>query len=554
MTKVKRKLTQKQKDEYVGQTLKVCQYDTKVFSKIFFPRRFILPFATIPIPNEDGTDGLPIHDRLFKAIDDKSKKRVVVKSSRNIGKTSIMQLAVPAKIILFREYNYIVPISVTAAHAMSQSESLKSHFETHPLIKEYFDFTWTLKTKEMWKISSYNKLLDQHHEIIVHPRGYTQQIRGLIEGDYRPNFYICDDLDDSKDSEDVREKKFEWFFGDLLDSLAENETEDDRVMAIGNPSGDASVIGRLTKDEDWERIELPICDSNYQSYWEEKHSTEGLIKKANNHRKHGKFRIFCREFMCIDMPPEERALKEEYFTGNILDETTHSHEQLKRMNHCAGFVIVDPARSDDPMADPTSIGGYALDTKTGKVNVDDMLSERLQPYDAMEKAFEMFLELPNPMFMCVEDAGLGQHIQHPYEDYALRHGIPCTFIYVKPRGKGKAFRIGMAQPYFRRGDFQFRESIVNICLAQGIAFPTGTHDDVIDNLAYVIQVLKENMQYLLDEKILGDYHHRVDGELKNTVTMEGEEIQMDDFELLEQSRIEHETEFIEEPYSSEELN
>ncbi len=544
------KLTKAQKEEFVGQTLKQCQFDTKVFSKIFFPRRFKLPFAHLPLPNEDGSEGLPIHDRLFKAIDDKEKARVVVKSSRNIGKTSIAQLAVPAKIILFREYNFIVPISVTAAHAMAQSEALKRQMESHSFIRKWFDLEWVEKTKELWVVSSYNKITDEKHETVVMPRGYTQQIRGLIWDDYRPDFYILDDLDDPKDSEDVREKKHTWVFGDLLDSLAENETEDDRVIAIGNPSGDASVIGRLSDDDDWEQISLPICDANYNSYWEEKHSSEGLKKKADNHRKHKLFRVFCREFMCIDMPPEERALKEKYFTDNILDENTHSHALLKKMLHCAGFVIVDPARSDDSSANPTSIGGYALDTKVGKILVDDMLSEHLQPSEQREKAFEMFLELPNPMFMCVEDTGLKQHIQHPWEDYALRMGIPCTFIWLSPRGKGKPFRIGMSEPYFRRGDFQFRESIVNICMTQGIAFPTGRLDDVIDNLAYAPQVLKENMQFLLDEATTGEYDHKIEGELKQRVDLEGVEVNDDDFELLEKSRYEHDNEFIEDPYQS----
>ena len=84
-----------------------CYISTKVTAKILFPDRFYLPFSTM-------------HDEIFRVLDDDAIQRAVILAPRGFGKTSTINLAYPAKKILFQDKRFIVPISNTATQAEMQ--------------------------------------------------------------------------------------------------------------------------------------------------------------------------------------------------------------------------------------------------------------------------------------------------------------------------------------------------------------------------------------------------------------------------------------------------
>lgn len=106
--------------------LSQCFLSTKVSAKILFPDRFYLPFSSL-------------HDTIFKILDDDSIQLALIIAPRGFGKTSSVNLAYPAKKILFQEKKFIVPISCTATQATMQGENLKRELLSNRLITSPFN-------------------------------------------------------------------------------------------------------------------------------------------------------------------------------------------------------------------------------------------------------------------------------------------------------------------------------------------------------------------------------------------------------------------------------
>ncbi len=533
---------------YLEEVKKQCKASSKKFSKVFFPGRFRLPFSDSPIPGlrlpKEPDKDLPMHDAICSIIDDRTIQKVNIIASRKIGKTSLFQLTAPAQGAVFDFYHYIVPISRTATHSIAQSQSLKKQMQSNSLLRSMFFPTGRIgseDTKEKWNMEFPE--LDElgqvilgsdgkpkiEREVIIHPRGNDQQVRGLIEGDFRPDLWLVDDLEDARDSETVRRQKLEWFFGDILGGLSDSDDPYDnwRILNIGNPSNYNSMQEELACDPDWLTIRIPICDDNYKSYWEVMHSTESLKMEYEAFARKKMARVFVRERMCKLVATEEQSFQQEYFENYIPD---NEPEGVLRRNHnLISAILVDPANSDDPLDDNTSIVGISFDPKDTRILVRDAIKAHLKPSDQIDEAFRMGDDL-GAMYMCVEDAGKKQHIQHPWENACLQRRKNFIVTYLQPRGINKAVRIQWLEPYMRRGEIYFRKSIAHLFLQEGLGFPHSPENHLLDALAYMHQWLQDTLQFFMPEKA------KIRGEI---VQVAGEKYDKDDKDFMEESYLEH---------------
>ena len=186
--------------EDIKEIMAYCYRSTKVFGKVLFPERFHRPFS-------------PLHDEIFKVLDDDSIKLAAIEAPRGWGKTSCVNLAFPARKILFGDARFIVPISCTATQAVMQGENLKRELMSNSMVQELFG---SMKSdnfsKDMWVTAN---------GVAVMPRGSGQQVRGILFGNYRPDLIILDDLEDSESvrNEEQRAKLKEWVYADVLNSI-----------------------------------------------------------------------------------------------------------------------------------------------------------------------------------------------------------------------------------------------------------------------------------------------------------------------------------------------
>jgi hypothetical protein len=219
-----------------------CYASTKFSAKMLFPERFNLPFS-------------PLHDKIFEAIDGPWQKVVII-APRGFGKTTIDNIAFPARNILFRQRRFIVPISSTATQSVMQSENLKRELMTNQLVMKLFGSVRSTLydnqfSKEMWIA----QLEDDPIGTCILPRGAGQQVRGILFSRFRPDLIIVDDLEDkeSVQNEELRNKLKRWFFSDVMNSI-DRASKNWKVVVIGTLLHEDSLLSNLMEDPTWHHV------------------------------------------------------------------------------------------------------------------------------------------------------------------------------------------------------------------------------------------------------------------------------------------------------------
>lgn len=212
-------------DDALQEIMVACYASTKTTCKVLFPERFNLPFSSM-------------HEQIFRILDDDSIQLAAIAAPRGFGKTSIVNLAYPAKKILFREKKFIVPISATATKAVMDTENLKKELLYNREITELFGpMKSDTFSKECWITQN---------DVMVLPRGAGQQVRGILHHHYRPDLIICDDLENSESvmSDELRAKLKEWFFSDVCNSINRGRS-DWKIVVIGTILHEDSLLANL---------------------------------------------------------------------------------------------------------------------------------------------------------------------------------------------------------------------------------------------------------------------------------------------------------------------
>jgi len=114
-------------DSEVTDILAECSISTKMTAKTLFPDRFYAPFSGL-------------HDQIFDLVDS-GAPRIAIAAPRGIGKTSIVDLALAARKILFRDSRFIPIVSTSFDSAVLQTENLKHELTTNPVVRLYLDLS-----------------------------------------------------------------------------------------------------------------------------------------------------------------------------------------------------------------------------------------------------------------------------------------------------------------------------------------------------------------------------------------------------------------------------
>jgi hypothetical protein len=342
-----------------------CFLSTKVAAKIIFPDRFYLPFSSL-------------HETIYEALDDDSAQLVLIIAPRGFGKTSTVNLAFPAKKILFQEKKFIVPISCTATQATMQGENLKNELLSNKMISGLFGpMKSDTFSKDMWVTSTGTAVM---------PRGAGQQVRGILHGNNRPDLIIIDDLEDGESvrSEEQRAKLKAWFFADVMNSINRSR-KDWKIIIIGTLLHEDSLLANIYDDykkqlaegnkPDWKCIHLSICDDNFHSNWPDFMDDAAIQKLADSYRRVGEIDAFYREYMGVPIAKENAKFQPSMF--KYYEET--DKDFLKDRNMLENIVIIDPAKTAKSTSDDTAIVGIGVDIKTPRVFIRDIVRGKLHP-------------------------------------------------------------------------------------------------------------------------------------------------------------------------------
>jgi predicted phage terminase large subunit-like protein len=465
--------------------------DTAFAGKLLFPERFFRDFTSL-------------HQQIFDIVDKrpgdpgyKPKKMIIV--PRGLGKTSISNLLIPAKKALFQEARYIVPVSASATLAEQQSENLKMKLLNNPKIKKmYGDLKTNRINKQQWVINVGGSEEAEGHKVCIMPRGAGQQIRGLLYDDYRPDLFIVDDLEDpdNLDSEEQRAKKKKWFHSDLLQAVDNYAPLGSwEVVMVGTVLHQDSLLNNLRHSDDWDVIELAICDENLKSNIPEWVSDEWVLEKYNEMKDAGEVDSFYREYMNrASAGGKDSAFQAEYFQYY-----NPRKRPLKNSADLENIILVDPARTAKMTSADSAIVGLAIDLSSNTIYVRDIISAKLHQDQLYDEIFKMANRI-GARALGIEVTGLHEFITYPIKNEMARRGVTMDFIELHARGgkneKGKVQRVSKLIPFYRQGLIYHNASCCHALEAQLMSFPRAKNWDIMDALSYAIELLEKGERYM----------------------------------------------------------
>ncbi len=456
-------------DSEISDILAECYKSTKKFAEVFFPDRFFRKFSAI-------------HDDIFALLDDPKLHKVVIEAPRGIGKTSILNMVLPAKRMLYRDANYIVPISESQIKAMEQSENLKLELTGNELLKKCFGAVKSKNwSKETWDSTTGTRVM---------PRGSGQQIRGSLYRNRRPDLIIMDDLEGRESvASEVRTKStIDYVTTDVCNSV-DRGLDNWYIYMVGTPLHERSALEACKKDKSWTHITLGICDEDFKSRYPELIDDAGIQRLIEEHRDKGALDQFYQEYMCKMIATENATFRQDMFKYY---EEKDIKDRLRR--RIETFVIVDPAKTVTPNSAYTAIVGVGFDTETNAIYVRDVVNERLHPDQVIQKTFEMATRL-GARVIGIEVTSLNEFITYPVRNEILRRGMCFELIELKARAK-KEDRVKALIPFYRQGLVYHNKGLCNVLEGQLLSFPRSEYWDVMDATAYIVEMLEIGERYM----------------------------------------------------------
>ena len=478
-------------DSGIADLMAACYKSTELFAGTLLNERFYRPFD-------------PIHRQIFEIIDDDSLPKVAIAAPRGIGKTSIINLAVPAKKILFDDSPYIVPVSHSATSAVQQSENLKLELLSNPLVQKMFrSIKSDVFSKEQW-------IANNGIKSCIMPRGAGQQIRGLLYRNNRPNLIIVDDLEDPEevDSEDQRKKKKRWFFADLLNSI-DRGRDDWRVIVLGTILHEDSLLVDLLDDEGWESINLALCNDKLESNAPNFMDDAKIKELYNDYKRQNELGIFYREHMNIVVPVEQAKFRQEYFKYYGIEDDvdlTISESELNNDRDVINVVMTDPAKSLTKESADTAIVGVGINVMTKAIFIREVVCDKFYPDEIYQNMADMAARI-NAHVLAYEVTGLNEFISYPLKNHMLTSGLIFTYIELKARKgtggpqSGKIARVSSMAPMYKAGYVYHKYG--NTCQqleGQLMSFPKSKKWDIMDIIGYITELLDSGNLFFTPEE------------------------------------------------------
>lgn len=461
-----------------------CASSTRLTAEILFPERFSRVWTNL-------------HLQIFDLLDNSDNPKKAIIAPRGIGKTSIANLLIPAKAALFVEQRYIVPISATSTLATQQSENLKDAISRNSTIRKLFgDVSSKIFNKEQWVLNIGGS---EQGTVCVMPRGAGQQVRGQLFRGIRPGLIIADDLEDPQemDSEDMRKKKKVWFYDDVMKSVDNYARPIPwEIIVVNTMLHQDSLAADLLENPDWDTLELSICDDDLKSNIPEWLSDADIKQIYDEHIRQHNMEGFFREFR--NMP----NVSGEFATFQKGQFRYYDEASLKLNNNAdvENMILVDPARTKNPKSAHSAVVGVAASYRSNQIYVREVVADHLHPEEMHEEIFAMAARI-NAKVIGIEVTGLGEYATYSIINEISRRNLHIEVIELHARaGKnedGKNERIKGLIPFYRQGLIWHNPLTTNALEAQLMSFPNAKRRDIMDALAYVVELLAKGERFML---------------------------------------------------------
>jgi len=151
------------------------------------------------------------------------------------------------------------------------------------------------------------------------------------------------------------------------------------------------------------------------------------------------------------------------------------------------LVIVDPAKTVKLHSADSAIVGVGVDREDNRIFVRDIVAGRMYPDDIYNEMFAMTARLKAHV-LAVEVTSLNEFISQPIKNEIRKRGLFLRYVELSARAK-KQDRIAQLAAYYRQGYIYHNRNVCTKLETQLLSFPRSKLWDVMDALAYVIELM-----------------------------------------------------------------
>lgn len=412
-----------------------------------------------------------------------------------------------------------------------------------------------IKKGAIWNNSSFEVIVDDLHRCYVEVYGAGQDPRGGTYDFSRPTLLIFDDIESKQGlyavaSKANRKKLASWFWGECIPGL---DPIRGRVLFVGTILHEDSLLNNILKNERFKVKVIPIITAAGRSAWPDRHplskadaelkrleflkrfnkesDIESIEEIKERYKAEGQLKLFYQEYLCVPQAEEARLFKAEYFRyySHIECKEEFEHLEIKTLNGVKKLTYQVPTHivlSDGEKIDIEHTIRYATTDLASKKGKDKtviitcaydsnnnvyVLPIRAGHWTPTEKAEQIILsdrEFTQHRFG-IENASMQNDFFFTIDEMQKANN---TNIKVEPISHGninKNVRIANIETLFTAGKIYFclEDPLTAELEAQLLAFDIeieGSHDDLIDALAYQHHFIKErifrNDNYIEDEE------------------------------------------------------
>lgn len=190
--------------------------------------------------------------------------------------------------------------------------------------------------------------------------------------------------------------------------------------------------------------------------------------------------VFSTQYMNDPIPDVDATFRRDWFQE-------YDPQELKGrlLNK---FVTIDPALSIDKDADYTAIITVGMD-EFRNIYILDIVRERLNPNQLINTVFAKWRQF-NPITIGIEDVAFQKSLQYALNEEMKNRNEYIPLKPLRPGGRTKDQRIKGLQPLYANQKFFHSRHVANIQHLEDelLRFPRGKHDDVVDALAYILDI------------------------------------------------------------------
>ena len=404
---------------------------------------------------------------------------------RGFGKTTIIQLGIAYSCVTGLD-EFIVLIEKTWNEAAEVLEAVRDEFKLNDeVLRVYGGDLTQINAKGRLQGNIKDSAGDFFiNGIRLRAKGFDTPIRGLKSRHSRPTRVILDDIESDEHIENVdqRSKYLNNYVKGIIPAV---DNEIGVIKMFGTILHDDSLLNTLIKSHDGKIYQA--WNKSRELLWESNWSVEKLEQKREEMRIEGKGDAsFYQEYFNEPISEEDQIFRKEmfrYFNGVQID-------ALKQKPHRI-YTLVDPAISKKTTADFTVVLSALVDD-LNKVYVLEITRERLDPLETIKAIFAHY-ERWTPYFVGIETTAYQKALKYFIEEEKKRQQSSVqtmSVIEINPT-TDKVTRISKMQPKYAIANVFHNSDDRNTPILEQelLRFPKGVHDDVIDALSGVIDII-----------------------------------------------------------------